>query len=659
MSGRGAYYKQIYGGGGNRGRGRGRGGSLAASRESHVAQDGFSAGGDGSAHPPKRHRSDTMVHGSGSELLRMVRALGGKPYPAYRDLHGSWKLQDSVLFIDHIQADPYAPPSKLRLRVPHSIANFPRSVFSNRIRTVAFCDYITRHVCSSIGQLGSKGAATAADRTHNAGWSSPKGGRITVDRPGQQVLERTSVLLSPESLTEGDEGGIELRFCASLPAQGRTIMGDAAYELFSRTIPALATNLKYDAYNPQHINAFIDGIEDQEDLRGQVTASGLVGFVPNGAVLPRGSGASDTPMAAHSVIPFASPQNLERTFVLPHRGAISGMGIPKGITMIAGGGFHVRKSTLLAALARGCYNHVPGDGREFLVTSPNIVSIQGEDGRSITSVDISPFISALPSGTATTSFSTQDASGSTSMAAGVVEALECGADTLLFDEDTCATNFLIRDRRMQRLVSADPITPLVYNVRAMFRDHGVSSVLVIGGCGDYCDVADLVLEMRNYKCYDITALAKQVAQEIPSAVSEHEVATFGSVRPRYLQTASLPPPETKISVRRRTMVDISRRDTTSQEPEALDLSALIQLVHDSQTRAIVAALKHMRTKFGAASGSLLEMLHALDAVLDEGGLDALVARDRIDGFLARPRSVEVGMAINRLRTVLFEYHTRG
>ncbi|TFK84096.1 hypothetical protein K466DRAFT_554088 [Polyporus arcularius HHB13444] len=658
MSGRGAYYKQLYGGGSNRGRGRGRGrgGSQAVVFDSHIAQDHTSRGSGGGhssngAHHAKRHKSD----GSRGELLRIVRALGGKPYPAYRDLLGIWGLMDSSLFVDHVQADPYASPSKLRLRVPHATASFPESLFSNHIRTVAFCDYVTRHICSIIDAMGGKSTAAQAGRTQNTNWSSPKGGQLTVDRPGQQVLERTSVILYPHTSTDGAQGGIELRFCASLPAQGRTILGDAAYELFSRVITSLVDNLKYNAYDPQAIDGFVNSVEDQEDLRMQVTTSGLVAFVPNGAILPRGSGASDAPMGSPSVIQFTSPPKLERTFVLPHRGAISGMGIPKGITMIAGGGFH-GKSTLLAALARGCYNHIPGDGREFLVTSPNLVSIQGEDGRSITNVDISPFISALPSGTPTTSFSTQDASGSTSMAAGVVEALELGADTLLFDEDTCATNFLIRDRRMQRLVSADPITPLVYNVRAMFKTHGVSSILVIGGCGDYCDVADLVLEMRNYTCSDITARAKRVAQEIPSAVIEHEVAAFGTVRPRYLQYTSLPSSETKISVRRRTMVDISHRDMAGQDPETLDLSALIQLVHDSQTRAIVAALKRMSSTSGAAtaSGSLLDVLKHFDAaVFDEDGVGGVVPKDRIDGFLARPRVIEVGMTINRLVCIDF------
>ncbi|KAJ3523879.1 hypothetical protein NM688_g8652 [Phlebia brevispora] len=324
------------------------------------------------------------------------------------------------------------------------------------------------------------------------------------------------------------------------------------------------------------------------------------------------------------------------------------MAIPAGITMVAGGGFH-GKSTLLDALAVGCYNHIPGDGREFVVTSPKIVSVQGEDGRSVTNVDISPFINNLPGGVSTRSFSTQDASGSTSMAAGVVEALELGADTLLFDEDTCATNFLIRDARMQKLIRADPITPLIFKVRALFREHHCSSILVIGGCGDYCDVADLVLEMRDYKCYNVTEEARRISKDFPSVVNVHEGKSveeeFGQVRPRIIVPYSLPGANAKVTSRRRTTIDIGA--------ESLDLAKLSQLVHDSQTRAIASALKFCARSTGPKG--LAALLQELERALDREGLAPLMASDATEFFLARPRSLEVGMAINRLRSVSLSY----
>ncbi|KAI0363307.1 hypothetical protein BV20DRAFT_152621 [Pilatotrama ljubarskyi] len=621
MSSRGAYYKQLHGG---RARGRGRGGGAPATPGN--SDDLFDHQSRG------LKRSYPGAH-TAEDLLRKVRSLGGKSYPAYRDLQGAWDYPTFRLYIDHVQSDPYAPPTKLRLRVPHTVCCIPQSLFSNKTRSVALCDYLTRHVCSV---LDSKFAERR--QKQNSGWASEKGGQVTVDRPGQQIFERSSVVLAQG---EDGEAGVELRFCVSLPAQG-----DQAVQVFSSVIPALAETLLYSSHDSKRMVDFVDCVEDQEELRQQITAAGLITFIPNGAILPRASGASDTPMKSPNVVPFRSPPNLEGTFVLPHRGQITGMAIPKGIVMIAGGGFH-GKSTLLDALARGCYNHVPGgNGREFLVTSSRCVSIQGEDGRAVTNVDISPFIANLPGGVSTSSFSTQDASGSTSMAAGVIEAIEAGADTLLFDEDTCATNFLIRDRRMQRLISADPITPLVYKVRAMLNDHDCSSILVIGGCGDYCDVADLVLEMRNYQCYDITNAAKAIAQEIPSAVPERESPAFGGVRPRHLQVKSLPSGDKKVSVRKRTSIEIGW--------ETLDLSALVQLAHDSQTRAVAAALKHLNRQ-GGSRVQLKDVLEDLECLLDTAGLDAIVQEGRIDGFLARPRRLELAMAINRLRTVSIGY----
>ncbi|GJE89560.1 hypothetical protein PsYK624_056630 [Phanerochaete sordida] len=358
--------------------------------------------------------------------------------------------------------------------------------------------------------------------------------------------------------------------------------------------------------------------------------------------------------------------------------------------MIAGGGFH-GKSTLLDALAHGCYNHVPGNGREFVVTSEKIVSLQSEDGRSIRNVDISPFIGQLP-GTdkvTTDSFRTEDASGSTSMAASVVEALELGADTLLFDEDTCATNFLIRDTRMQRLVKSDPIVPLIYNIRAMLRDTGVSSILVIGGCGDYCDVADLVLEMRDYLCYDITETARKIAAEIPSTVTQHEKASFPRVQPRHIHLPSLPE-HAKLAVRRLGVVDVAHAAAHAQE--TLDLRALSQLVSASQTRAVASALKalagivqnhellHALQREAGDSGdsaasadearaegthggrvkqwtTLRKATRVLSREIDERGLDCVMEDGRLDPFLAKPRAIDVGLAINRLRSASLRYVT--
>ncbi|KAL1745891.1 hypothetical protein HDZ31DRAFT_81663 [Schizophyllum fasciatum] len=595
---RGSYYKNKYG---RRGRSSGQGGQAFSGDEPAA----------------KRHKPE-----GGGKLQK----LDGRPYPAYRDVfHAStgWAIPSGgSLVADSIQSDPYASPSRMRLIVPHSTSAFPHHLRSNPTRATALAHYLSTTLYNAVR------APQASESTSN-GWHAPRGGVLTVDKPGQQVLPRTSVKIT--------DAHIEARFTVALPARGRTIMGDAAAILFRDDVPTLALQLLQTNHGLDALTHFVDCIEDQESLRSQLRAAGLAAFVANGSILPRASGASDLPLRTGRVTAFASPPSLAHTLKLPHRGAVTGMGIPQGVTMIAGGGFH-GKSTLLAALAKGCYNHVPGDGREFVATSPTCTSVQGEDGRAITGVDISAFIDNLPGGVSTRSFSTQDASGSTSMAAGVIEAVELGADTLLFDEDTCATNFLIRDARMQRLISADPITPLVFRVRALARTAGVSSILVIGGCGDYCDVADTVLEMREYACYDITARAKEVASELPSVVGQAEVLTFPTVIPRPLPRAFLPPAGSKVHARGRATVQLHGE-------LSLDLSKLVQLTHDSQTRAIAGALRSLASHPGL---TLSDALRALYDRIAQDGLDAL-GDGRPDGFLVLPRLLEVGMAVNRLR----------
>ena len=201
---------------------------------------------------------------------------------------------------------------------------------------------------------------------------------------------------------------------------------------------------------------------------------------------------------------------------LPNNGEITGMGIRKGVTLIVGGGYH-GKSTLLNALEYGIYNHIPDDGREFVVTNADAVKIRAEDGRSIQSLNIDPFISNLPFDQDTTEFSTANASGSTSQAANILEALEVGASTLLLDEDTLATNFMIRDIRMKTLIAKEkePITPFVEHVRSLYEEKGISTVIVMGGSGDYFSLADVVIGMIEYSPHDLTSQAHQIVKENP------------------------------------------------------------------------------------------------------------------------------------------------
>ncbi|KAJ2358728.1 hypothetical protein GGF43_000622 [Coemansia sp. RSA 2618] len=460
---------------------------------------------------------------------------------------------------------------------------------------------------------------------------------------------------------------VEARLTAELPAAGRTILGSAAQRMFLETLPQLVElALLYRSVDAQAMHTLAASIEDQEFLRSQLAAHGLVAFVGNGSILPRASGVSNLPLTTDAVVQFQAPPELQVSFELPNQGTVSGMGIRQGVTLVCGGGFN-GKSTLLQAIERGVYNHVPGDGRELVSTDATATKIKAEEGRSVCNVDIRPFINNLPLGKTTSAFSTANASGSTSMAASIQEAIEVEASTLLFDEDTCATNFLVRDGRMQQLVSQDnePITPLLSRVRELWEAKGVSSILVIGGCGDYLDVADAVVSMHGYVLSDVTAKAKAIAQRIPVAI-ETPPAKYGPVSertvtvPRELTTQKWPKAKTRRSIAlfpsnrlikavQFTVLNAGVAvDDGMDEPEVLpelDLSALDQLVSVSQTRAIAGILQLVSESTGR------QTMRALMGDMRAVALDDLSTGHGIAGNLARPRGIEVALAINRLRYV--------
>ncbi|HVY55125.1 MAG TPA: ABC-ATPase domain-containing protein, partial [Thermodesulfobacteriota bacterium] len=415
------------------------------------------------------------------DLREALIAIDGRGYASYKDLAGEYGFDDFILYIDRVQGDPFASPSRVRARVYQDIAGFPKDTYSSKSRETALRDFIARafnRACERFS-LGNRG--------------SGKSGLITMSAPGQEILERSSVVMTHLYA--------EARFGIGLPAFGRTVAGKHAQAMFFEELPRIVRfSMIFGNLDEDALYEHIETAEDADFLRNEIEGLGCVSFIADGSILPRASGIDPRPMSAGDAVPFLSPPTLRMDVELPNRGQITGMGIPKGITLIVGGGYH-GKSTLLEAVSEGIYNHVPGDGREFVVTNPNAVRIRAEDGRRIEKVDISPFISNLPFGKDTKSFSTEDAGGSTSQAANILESLEAGAHALLIDEDTSATNFMIRDHRMQELVSKDrePITPFIDMVRSLYTDQRVSTVLVMGGSGDYFDVADHVISMTEYK----------------------------------------------------------------------------------------------------------------------------------------------------------------
>jgi predicted ABC-class ATPase len=547
-------------------------------------------------------------------LQSLLTSLDGKGYKAYKDLKGSYDFPDFRLIVDHVQGDPYAAPSRLRAVVPHATAALPAHAYSGEPRQRAARDYIAR------------GFRRAARDISD----------IAIDAGAQTVLDRSCTVFT--------DGGIELRFSVNLPAKGRSIMGRRAAQLLTEELPrVIRACAMADAIDGKALQRYCDAVEDQVALRAQLDAAGLVGFVADHAVLPRRSGVDDRPL--QDAIPFQAPPQRRVTLQAPNAGAITGLGIPRGITLIVGGGFH-GKSTLLTALERGVYDHVPGDGRDRIVASDDAAKIRAEDGRAVHAMDLSPFINHLPYAKSTEDFGTDLASGSTSQAAALQEALEAGVSTLLVDEDTSATNFMIRDERMQRLVAKrdEPITPFVDRIAELRDRLGVSTILVMGGSGDYFQHADTVIQMQDYLPHDVTDEARRIAAEHGTRRQAEAETVLDRPKPRRLAAPSVDATtgkgKTKIKARGCEALVFGNDD--------IDLRAVEQLVDTSQVRAIGTLLAQL----GEAGASASDPVTWLQDQLSDEVLARIVPRP--EGDLARPRHIEVMAALNRLRSARFQ-----
>lgn len=559
-------------------------------------------------------------------LEKELLSIDRKGYKAYKAIAGSYKGNGFVLYIDHVQSDPFASPSKIRVILPSSSIALEQEWVEYNWRHTALEDFLARQV----HQCLLRGVSRPLD--------SGKSGVVYVDAPGQEVLPRTAVRVTGEH--------IDVRLSVGLPADGRTVRGRQAVDLLCRQIPELVHKAMSD-YTPRDLAQHLQTADQQQAIREYLRTHGMVAFVANGSILPRQSGVSSLPLQASTTVPFQSPLQLEVAISVPHRKEpIRGMAVPQGITLIVGGGYH-GKSTLLQAIERGIYNHVAGDGREFVLTEESAVKIRAEDGRSIQKVNISPFISNLPFDRSTTAFSSEDASGSTSQAANIMEALESGSRLLLIDEDTSANNFMVRDSKMQQLVHKDkePITPFVDKVRQLYEEHGVSTILVLGGSGDYFAVADHVLMMDSYEAVEVTQQAKRIAGE--GELREKEGGErFGPV------TARVPLPASFSFERKgRDKVDAKGLKQIIAGQQELNLSYLEQLVDPSQTRALAAMLKAVR-QCTDGKKTLTAIIQLIYARIEQEGLDGLGEYPgQHPGDLALPRRQELAAAINRLRTL--------
>lgn len=553
-------------------------------------------------------------------LRQKLLQLEGQGYKAYRLLQGTYQGTGFKLHLDHIQGDPFASPSRLRVELTHS---FPPEWYGTKWRKIALEDFFAREVAKGIKKwpLVPKG--------------SGKSGLIHIDAPGQEILPRTAVRVR--------EKQVEVRLSVGLPAQGRKILGREAVKLLCEAVPTIVKEALV-KYNPTALIKHLELVEQQQAIRRYLEEKGYVAFVANGSILPRERGGSSRPLK-EGAVPFQSPPSLEVEIPVPHGAPIKGMAIPQGITLIVGGGYH-GKSTLLKALERGVYNHVGGDGREFVLTHTTAVKVRAEDGRRVEKVNISPFINNLPFGKDTLRFSTQDASGSTSQAANIMEALEAGSQVLLIDEDTSATNFMIRDGRMQELVGKDkePITPFVDKVRQLYEDYQVSTILVLGGSGDYFPVADLVIMMDEYRPLDVTEKSKKIAAQYPTLRRQEGGSSFGRFTPRIIKKESF---NAFRGVREK--IAVKGLHTILYGTQTIDLSYVEQLVDSSQTQAIAWMLKYIAENLADGASTLPQILDRLYEQVEKRGLEVISPyQGSHPGDLALPRRQELAAALNRL-----------
>ncbi|QXM06298.1 ABC-ATPase domain-containing protein [Crassaminicella indica] len=560
-------------------------------------------------------------------LRKKLKQIDKKGYKAYKEIQGKYKGNDFLLHIDHVQADPFASPSRIRVEFSKDIVKFEEELYKTKYRKIAFEDFFAREVAKRI----------QAYSTNKSG--SGKSGLILIDAPGQEILKRTAVKV--------DHQKVEFRLSVGLPARGRTILGNQAIKLLCDDIPSLIKKAVFE-YDKEQLIKHLLLTDKQQAIREFLYKNKYICFIANGSILPRKSGISNKPLNHDRVIPFVSPASLEIEIPIPHSKPIKGMAIPEGITLIVGGGYH-GKSTLLKAIERGIYNHILGDGREYVITNYTAFKIRAEDGRSIEKVNISPFINNLPLNKDTTRFSTENASGSTSQAANIIEALEIGSKVLLIDEDTSATNFMIRDGRMQELVGKEkePITPFIDKARQLYKDHNVSTILVIGGSGDYFDIADYIIMMNEYLPIDVTEKGKDISKRFKNIRKTEGGNIFGKLTHRIIQKQSFNAYKGK-----KEKVDAKGLHTIIYGTNHIDLSFVEQLVDPSQTRAIALMIKYLSKKLQNHAVPLSILIESLYEEIEKNGLEIISPYiGKHPGNLALPRKFELSAAINRLRTL--------
>ena len=559
------------------------------------------------------------------DLKNELKSINGKSYGTYKSLANKYDFKSYILSIDHVQGDPFASPSKVRLIINQKISKFPSHLFDTQYKKVALEDYLTRLFYSNIVKFSSRVSG------------SGKSGLISISRCGQEILERTALIISNDK--------IEVRFEVGFPARGRSVLSNELEKILFNFLPQIVDNtLIYENLNKTSIQKRIDLSEDQHYIRCAIKEKNLVAFIADGSVLPRESGISNRPLK--NGIPFKSPESLKVELNLPHKGKLTGMGIQKGITLIVGGGYH-GKSTLLQALELGVYNHIEGDGREYVITDSSALKVRAEDGRFIKNTDISLFINNLPNGKDTKKFCSDNASGSTSQAANIIEGIESNTGTFLIDEDTSATNFMIRDDVMQKLVSKEkePITPFIEIVKSLYDKLGISTILVVGSSGDYFDIADKVIQMDSYEPKDVTEEAKSLSKGCILERINNSNFDLSINFDRKLKKGSIEKGPKGVKIK------TLNKDGLSINKENIELRCVEQIADHEQVTSLGYIMKYAEENIINNSKTLQEVVSEILNTISKDGLLSISSVSYGLGCLAMPREQEIVACFNRYRNL--------
>lgn len=573
---------------------------------------------------------------SSYELKSLLQSLNRKSYPAYKALRGSYEFSGYILSIDHVQGDPFASPSHISVRVSQKDAAFPPAFLKTDLARTALADHLNRQFEQQIRAFTFRAKG------------SGKSGLISVSHCGQEVLCRTACEVSPKEITA--------RFFIGFPANGRTINSTELEKILFEFLPVcVQKSFYFRNLNAKAVQEAIFLAEDQAFIRSYLTEHKLAAFVADGSILPRESGVSSRPMK--NAIPFSSPESLRISIGLPHRGTITGMAVKTGVTLIVGGGYH-GKSTLLNALELGVYDHISGDGREYVITDESALKLRSEDGRFIKDVDISLFINDLPNKKDTLRFSTEDASGSTSQAAGIVEGMEAGSRVFLLDEDTSATNFMVRDAFMQEVIRQDkePITPFLDRARDLYEKAGISTILVAGSSGAFFHIADTIIQMDNYRPVDITAKTKELCRKYP--LSGAAPSAFHMPQSKRIMTKSALGAPVRRDYRtgrpvtsdsEHLKVKVHSKDGFSLGKQDVNLQYIDQLIDTEQTAALGLLLKYAVEHLIDGKRTLSEIAGYLSGQIRSKGLSVFAENGYISGGYAVPRTQEIYSCFNRYR----------